>query len=318
MTSLSQADVPDFLVSPKNYVNKFAMTSIAILRGRNCLLTTNTKFLSPHAYAVGCITIIVGIIKLYWPEDPIKNFEVADCLFHFSAIFSLIPLPLVSIVVLYQLLVNLPMYALAKALRYKPRLSRVYRASIYQNMIGILIVVLSVVFKYVVYSFSPNNTNIHESFYYIILIAVIVVGAYIMFIYVKWLGISYGMSGYRFLTYYILIILLPLSLLVNLLVAPDRLIPFRIFSVSGGGMWPALPIGADVIVNEMVGNSHLKVGDILLFKHPADNSVTEVKRLIGVPGDKIQFQHSRVIVNGTRWNGKALPTSKQLTISAKP
>ena len=41
-----------------------------------------------------------------------------------------------------------------------------------------------------------------------------------------------------------------------------------------------------------------KRGDIAVFKTPSDNTTDFIKRVIGLPGDRIQVTHARLIING--------------------
>ena len=41
-----------------------------------------------------------------------------------------------------------------------------------------------------------------------------------------------------------------------------------------------------------------KVGDVIVFRLPSNNKVTFVKRLIGLPGDRIQMRQGRLWING--------------------
>ena len=42
----------------------------------------------------------------------------------------------------------------------------------------------------------------------------------------------------------------------------------------------------------------LNKGDLVVFKTPADNRTDYIKRLIGLPGDEIQFIDGKLFING--------------------
>ncbi len=84
--------------------------------------------------------------------------------------------------------------------------------------------------------------------------------------------------------------------------------PFRIPS---GSMKPTLLEGDFILVNKytygirlpvfgttIIHGSQPKMGDILVFRYPKDTSVDFIKRVIGVPGDKISYKDKIVYVNG--------------------
>jgi len=58
---------------------------------------------------------------------------------------------------------------------------------------------------------------------------------------------------------------------------------------------PAGPIGKYILPYESI-----KRGDIIVFRYPVDVSQTYVKRVVGIPGDRIRLENKQVIRNGER------------------
>ncbi|WP_434151832.1 signal peptidase I [Methylocaldum gracile subsp. desertum] len=97
----------------------------------------------------------------------------------------------------------------------------------------------------------------------------------------------------------VLIVLLLRSFLVE---------PFRIPS---GSMMPTLLIGDFILVNKYTYGIRLPVlntkivemgeperGDIVVFRFPKDPKVDYIKRVIGLPGDRIAYYNKQLYVNG--------------------
>ncbi len=53
------------------------------------------------------------------------------------------------------------------------------------------------------------------------------------------------------------------------------------------------------ILNKRIMFSNPERGDVIVFKTPADNRTDYIKRLIGLPGDKIQFIDSNLYLNNS-------------------
>ncbi|MBZ9795836.1 signal peptidase I [Mesorhizobium sp. ES1-4] len=96
-----------------------------------------------------------------------------------------------------------------------------------------------------------------------------------------------------------------------------RTLLFQPFSIPSGSMRPtllegdylfvtkwsygysrySLPFGPDIFSGRIWG-SEPKRGDVVVFKFPPDPSVDYIKRVIGLPGDKIQMKDGQVFING--------------------
>jgi signal peptidase I len=84
--------------------------------------------------------------------------------------------------------------------------------------------------------------------------------------------------------------------------------PFRIPS---GSMLPSLYIGDFILVNKFAYGIRLPVinkktldtgeprrGDVVVFRYPRDESMNYIKRVIGLPGDRIAYEGKKLYING--------------------
>jgi signal peptidase I len=82
------------------------------------------------------------------------------------------------------------------------------------------------------------------------------------------------------------------------------------FKIPSGSMIPTLTIGDHLLVNKFIYGPRIpftdsrifagkepKRGDIIVFKYPQDESKNFIKRVIGVPGDKIQIINGKLTIN---------------------
>ena len=83
------------------------------------------------------------------------------------------------------------------------------------------------------------------------------------------------------------------------------------FKIPSGSMIPTLQVGDFILVNKYTYGIRLPVlnkkiidinqpqrGDVMVFRYPEDPSVDYIKRVVGVPGDKVAYQNKRLTING--------------------
>ena len=80
---------------------------------------------------------------------------------------------------------------------------------------------------------------------------------------------------------------------------PNLLVGDRIFvsKMSYGYSKHSFPFSPN-IYNQRIFSKPPQQGDLVVFKTPADNRTDYIKRLIGLPGDKIQFKEGLLLING--------------------
>lgn len=69
--------------------------------------------------------------------------------------------------------------------------------------------------------------------------------------------------------------------------------------VDGASMEPSLQSGEFVIVNKLAYMfSDPAIGDVIVFHFPRDPDQEYIKRIIGLPGDRVEVREGKVYVNG--------------------
>lgn len=68
--------------------------------------------------------------------------------------------------------------------------------------------------------------------------------------------------------------------------------------ITSGSMIPTLQVKDRLIVTRVHDYKSLKEGDIVLFKNDEFKDEILIKRLIGLPGDKIEIKNGIVFING--------------------
>lgn len=126
--------------------------------------------------------------------------------------------------------------------------------------------------------------------------------------------------------------------LAFVIIVPIRVFLFQPFFVQGASMEPNFEDGQYLIVNELgykktdigFGNSSLFVvqpfreiqrQEVVVFRYPLDPSKFFIKRIIGLPGEKVQIKNSQIIIyNDQHPNGFTLDESAYLspTVATTP
>lgn len=97
-----------------------------------------------------------------------------------------------------------------------------------------------------------------------------------------------------------------------------RTFAFEPFNIPSGSMIPTLLVGDYLFVSKYsygysrhslplslplipgrIFSSQPDRGDVAVFKLPTDNKTDYIKRIVGLPGDRMQVQRGRLFINGT-------------------
>jgi signal peptidase I len=75
----------------------------------------------------------------------------------------------------------------------------------------------------------------------------------------------------------------------------------RTWQVSGPSMTPHISSGEYVLIDTFAYRlSQPKRGDIVAFRHEDDARPVFIKRVVGLPGDRVAVERGSVFINGTR------------------
>ncbi|NOT14898.1 MAG: signal peptidase I [Methylotenera sp.] len=92
------------------------------------------------------------------------------------------------------------------------------------------------------------------------------------------------------------------------------------FKIPSGSMMPTLLAGDYILVNKftyglrvpIINNTFFEInqpkrGDVFVFHYPPNPSIDYIKRVVGLPGDKIRYQDKHLIINNQPLAVEALP-----------
>jgi signal peptidase I len=83
------------------------------------------------------------------------------------------------------------------------------------------------------------------------------------------------------------------------------------FKIPSGSMMPTLLAGDFILVNKFTYGLRVPIlnktfieidkpqrGDVFVFHYPPDPSIDYIKRVVGLPGDKIAYRNKQIFING--------------------
>ncbi len=100
---------------------------------------------------------------------------------------------------------------------------------------------------------------------------------------------------------------LMLSVVIAILVI---LFLYQPVKVEGTSMMPSLEDQERIFINKFVyrfGMGNVERGDMVVFWYPGDPSKSYIKRVIGLPGDRVEIREGEVFLNGEALNEDYVP-----------
>ena len=83
------------------------------------------------------------------------------------------------------------------------------------------------------------------------------------------------------------------------------------FKIPSGSMMPTLQVGDFILVNKFTYGVRLPIinqkivplnnpqrGDVMVFRYPENPSLDYIKRVVGLPGDTVEYHNKRLWING--------------------
>jgi len=87
------------------------------------------------------------------------------------------------------------------------------------------------------------------------------------------------------------------------------------FKIPSGSMEPTLLVGDHILVNKFIYGVKIPLArktlipisepereDVIVFIYPVDESKDFIKRVIGLPGDRLEFKGRKIFINGELYN----------------
>jgi signal peptidase I len=103
---------------------------------------------------------------------------------------------------------------------------------------------------------------------------------------------SGGQSAWKWLREFVVALGISIFIIVFL---------YQPVKVEGTSMMPGLADQERIFINKYAYRlGAIERGDVVVFRYPGDPSKNYIKRIVGVPGDRIEIVRGAVLVNGSR------------------
>jgi signal peptidase I len=130
---------------------------------------------------------------------------------------------------------------------------------------------------------------------------------------------DYILQSWQHSGMYVLVLILCSVLALPLLINYVRQHQVESFKVPSGSMEPTVMTGDMLFADKRYNCPGCKTavhrGDIAIFTYPNDRTLYFIKRVIGMPGDKLQIKGADVIINGKSLRTQAQTTAAGLQVT---
>ncbi len=117
-------------------------------------------------------------------------------------------------------------------------------------------------------------------------------------------------AGFRFIWEVLQVVIIALAIVV-----PIRFFIFQPFIVKGASMEPSFHGGDYLIIDEITYRfREPERGEIIVFKYPLDTSQRFIKRIIGLPGEKVDVDKGRIVITSPLGEKKFLDETLYISI----
>ena len=76
------------------------------------------------------------------------------------------------------------------------------------------------------------------------------------------------------------------------------------YTVANDFMEPTLKKGSSIYINRLANPADFQRGDLVFARHPENPDLYMIRRVIALPGDRIEIQNRNVIINGSALKDK--------------